>query len=84
VRVDTAAIDVPTSFRGSDDYWQPFVVGQGPSPGYVTSLDPARRERLRSILPTAGDGRIELVARAWARGDAALIRAGALAAASPR
>ena len=68
--VETRAIDIPTVFRDFDDYWSPFLGGQGPAPGYAASLDEARRgalrERIRSSLPTAGDGTIHLVARAWA------------------
>jgi SAM-dependent methyltransferase len=73
--VETRAIDVPTVFRDFDDYWTPFLGGQGPAPGYVASLDEARRaalrERLRAALPAGPDGAIRLVARAWAvRGTA--------------
>ena len=32
------AIDVPTVFRDFDDYWTPFLGGQGPAPGYCRSL----------------------------------------------
>ena len=69
------AIDVPTRFQDFDDYWQPFLGGQGPAPGYAVSLDEARREALRELtrgrLPFAGDGSITLTARAWAvRGTA--------------
>jgi hypothetical protein len=71
--VDVATIDVPTVFRDFDDYWSPFLGGQGPAPGYAISLDDARRdalrERIRSNLPTEPDGTIRLTARAWcARG----------------
>lgn len=67
---ETRAFEVPTVFRDFDDYWGPFVAGQGPAPGYVTALPDARRhdlrERLRDTLPAAGDGSISLTARAWA------------------
>jgi SAM-dependent methyltransferase len=63
-------IDIPTKFRDFDDYWQPFLGGQGPAPGYLASLSDERqaalRERLRAALPIALDGSIPLVARAWA------------------
>lgn len=73
--VMTQAIDVPTMFRNFDDYWSPFLGGQGPAPGYCMSLpEPDRaalRERLRSSLPTDSAGEIHLTARAWAvRGNA--------------
>jgi hypothetical protein len=74
--VDVRALDVPTVFRDFDDYWTPFLGGQGPAPGYCSSLDEARRttlrERIRARLPVQPDGRIPLTARAWAaRGRAA-------------
>jgi SAM-dependent methyltransferase len=31
----THAIDVPMGFRDFDDYWSPFLGGQGPAPAYV-------------------------------------------------
>jgi SAM-dependent methyltransferase len=66
----TTAIDVPTRFESFDDYWQPFLGGQGPAPAYAMALDePARnrlRDSLRESLPAASDGTIALVARAWA------------------
>jgi SAM-dependent methyltransferase len=68
--VQVREIELPTVFRSFDDYWQPFLGGQGPAPGYLMSLaEPGRdrlRERLRSRLPIAPDGSISLVARAWA------------------
>jgi SAM-dependent methyltransferase len=68
--VETRAIEVPTVFRDFDDYWTPFLGGQGPAPGYAMSLDEGRRaalrERLRGALPAGPDGAIRLVARAWA------------------
>jgi SAM-dependent methyltransferase len=68
--VNSSAIDVPTRFRNFDDYWSPFLGGQGPAPGYAMSLDEQHlarlRERVRAALPVNADGSIELVARAWA------------------
>jgi len=68
--VMTRAIDVPAHFANFDDYWNPFLGGQGPAPGYVMSLSEdkraALRERLRERLPTNADGSIDLTARAWA------------------
>lgn len=68
--VDVRAIDVPTPFGDFDDYWTPFLGGQGPAPGYAMSLTEERRARLRdhlrSVLPTADDGSVNLTARAWA------------------
>jgi SAM-dependent methyltransferase len=68
--VAVEAIDVPTRFRDFDDYWSPFLGGQGPAPTYAMSLGEehraALREQLRASLPTAEDGSISLIARAWA------------------
>ncbi|UBU09144.1 class I SAM-dependent methyltransferase [Nonomuraea gerenzanensis] len=73
--VTVLAIGTATTFTGFDDYWRPFLGGQGPAPGYVTSLTQehrsALRESLRARLPTAADGSIPLTAAAWAvRGTA--------------
>ena len=68
--VEVQSIDVPTPFADFDDYWQPFLGGQGPAPAYVMSLAaPARdrlRERVRERIPRTPDGAIALTARAWA------------------
>lgn len=68
--VEVRPIDVPTDFRDFDDYWSPFMGGQGPAPGYAVSLSEERgaelRERVRSELPIAEDGSIHVIARAWA------------------
>jgi SAM-dependent methyltransferase len=68
--VAVQAIDVPTVFADFDDYWRPFLGGQGPAPGYVMSLTEERRgalrDRLRASLPSCPNGSIPLTARAWA------------------
>jgi SAM-dependent methyltransferase len=68
--VEVRPIDIPTRFRDFDDYWSPFLGGQGPAPGYAMSLSEecrgALRERIRSNLPIATDGSIPLMARVWA------------------
>jgi SAM-dependent methyltransferase len=67
--VEVRAIEVPTYFRGFDDYWSPFLGGQGPAPSYVMSLSEERRaelrERIRANLPSDAEGGIPLSARAW-------------------
>ncbi|MGH7632992.1 MAG: methyltransferase domain-containing protein, partial [Gemmatimonadaceae bacterium] len=69
-QVESRHIDAPTRFRDFHDYWSPFLGGQGPAPAYATALSAAQRaalrEEIRSRLPTAADGSIALVARAWA------------------
>jgi SAM-dependent methyltransferase len=68
--VQTRAIVVPTVFEDFDDFWSPFLGGQGPAPGYVASLSEDAREGLRAALaarlPAAPDGTLALMARAWA------------------
>jgi len=68
--VELFLIDIPTTFRVFDDYCSPFLGGKGPAPGYAMSLSVEQRsllrERLRATLPTAPDGSIALIARAWA------------------
>jgi SAM-dependent methyltransferase len=68
--VEVAPIDIPTRFASLEDYWQPFLGGQGPAPAYAMSLDDAARtrlrERIRARLPIEPDGSIALAARAWA------------------
>jgi SAM-dependent methyltransferase len=74
--VEVRPLDIATPFRDFDDYWTPFLGGQGPAPGYAMALNEADRatlrERIRWGLPVEPDGSIELSARAWAvRGLAA-------------
>ena len=68
--VEVTAIDSPTPFASFDDYWQPFLGGQGPAPAYAMSLDESTRarlrDRIRQRLPVQADGSISLIARAWA------------------
>ncbi|MFB4279594.1 MULTISPECIES: class I SAM-dependent methyltransferase [unclassified Nonomuraea] len=79
--VTVQPIEVLTTFADFDDYWRPFLGGQGPAPGYVMALAEERRsalrELLRSRLAAGPDGSITLTARAWAvRGVATAMRRG--------
>ncbi|MFI6391543.1 class I SAM-dependent methyltransferase [Nonomuraea sp. NPDC050540] len=72
--VEVAPIDMDAVFRDFDDYWRPFLAGQGPAPAYAAALPRARRaalrERIRERMPVAADGSITLRTRAWAvRGE---------------
>jgi hypothetical protein len=64
------ALDVPTVFESFDDYWLPFLGGQGPAPTYCATLSDEQRtllrERLRASLPVQPDGSIRLSSRAFA------------------
>jgi SAM-dependent methyltransferase len=68
--VEVMAIDIPTPFASFEDYWEPFVGGQGPAPAYAMSLDEIARatlrDRIRGQIPMEADGSISLSARAWA------------------
>jgi trans-aconitate methyltransferase len=68
--VEVTGIEASMSFSSFDDYWSPFLDGQGPAPSYVARIDPSHRqilkERLRAALPLRHDGSLSLVARAWA------------------
>ncbi len=65
--VAVRAIEIPTQFGEFDDFWTPFLGGQGPAPTYVAGLAPARRDALREALRARlGDGVIKMRARAWA------------------
>ncbi len=68
--ITVTAIEIPTVFKHFDDYWTPFLGGQGPAPAYTMSLPDKDRDALRDLLrerlPVAADGTIALTARAWA------------------
>ena len=68
--VEVRALDTPTVFVDFDDYWSPFLRGQGPAGAYCVGLPEDDRERLRKQLennvPLSSDGSIHLIARAWA------------------
>ena len=68
--VTIRSIEVPTVFADFDDYWTPFLGGQGPAPGYAMSLTEEHRGALRDLLgarlPAGPDGSVRLTARAWA------------------
>lgn len=68
--IDVHAIDATAVFENFDDYWSPFLGGQGPAPTYCAALSESQRlnlrERLLATLPIAPDGTIHLPARAFA------------------
>jgi SAM-dependent methyltransferase len=73
--VEVRPFEVPTVFNHFDDYWRPFLGGQGAAPAYLATLDDARRDAIRDLvrsrLPSLVDGSIPLRARVWAvRGTA--------------
>lgn len=68
--IEVTAIEVETPFASFQDYWEPFLGGQGPAPAYAMSLEESARnklrDRLQDSLPVQADGSLSLVARAWA------------------
>jgi len=70
VDIDIVPIDIETNFQNFDDYWKPFLGGQGPAGSYVQSLEEADRDRLRNALkenlPVKDGEAIYMRARAWA------------------
>jgi len=76
--IEVNSIDIPTRFKNFDEYWQPFLGGQGPAPAYAMSLNETARarlrDRIRERLPVQADGSISLIARAWATRATVAIR----------
>ena len=69
-KVEVTSIEQEMTFRDFDDYWRPFLGGQGPSGGYAMGLSEEKREGLREAiwarLPRDAKGQIPLIARTWA------------------
>jgi SAM-dependent methyltransferase len=67
---EVTEIVIPTPFASFEEYWQPFLGGQGPAPAYAMSLEAAARARMRdhirARIPVRADGSISMIARAWA------------------
>ena len=68
-KVESGSIEIATDFVDFDDYWKPFLGGQGPAPTYVSRLQATERrelrDRLKHRLPIKQDGSVGLSARAW-------------------
>jgi SAM-dependent methyltransferase len=69
--VEDRPIVVDLGFSSFDDYWGPFLGGQGPAGAYVVSLSEPRRAALEArlrdrLLTSRTDGPFVLQARAWA------------------
>jgi SAM-dependent methyltransferase len=69
LQVGVSAIEIDMCFADFDDFWQPFLGGQGPAPAHAVALPDDERARLREALrariPARADGSIRLQARAW-------------------
>lgn len=68
--IETALLDIDTVFFNFDDFWNPFLGGQGPAPGYLAAAGPAIRDQIRASLQEKldpGPGQpVRLLARAIA------------------
>ena len=71
VQVEEQPLTIPLAFASFDDYWSPFLGGQGPAGAYVAALAEPERAALRlrlrhRLLDDGHDRAITLQARAWA------------------
>jgi SAM-dependent methyltransferase len=70
VNITTRNLDATTTFKNFEDYWNPFLGGQGPAGTYLVSLNASRQNLIKNILreqlPIEKDGSITLLARALA------------------
>jgi SAM-dependent methyltransferase len=62
---------VALEFGSFEDFWRPFLAGQGPAGAYAAALPDAQRLRLEQnlrqrLLSAKSDGSITMSARAWA------------------
>lgn len=70
-QVEETSLNVTLEFDSFDDFWQPFLTGQGPSGSYATGLPADQQARLRDRLRerfcgSHADGAFTLKGRAWA------------------
>jgi ubiquinone/menaquinone biosynthesis C-methylase UbiE len=68
--VTQSMISIRFEYEDFDDYWQPFLTGEGTMGGYVASLAPDARDRLGNHLRAAyeaglADGPRSFCATAW-------------------
>ena len=68
--IETDYLTIETIFKDFEDYWNPFLGGQGPAPSYLASessyIVGKIRFELQQNLPVEVDGSIRLLARAIA------------------
>lgn len=70
-QVEAQPIVIELAFADFEDYWSPFLGGQGPAGAYAASLSEAGRAALEArlrprLLGDRHDGAFALQARAWA------------------
>jgi hypothetical protein len=65
--IEEAPLDIDMTFASFDDYWQPFLGGQGPAGAYAATLtDHAREKLLAQLRDRLEEGGCTLTGRAWA------------------
>jgi SAM-dependent methyltransferase/uncharacterized protein YndB with AHSA1/START domain len=69
--VHEQALGITMRFESFADYWDPFLLGQGPAGAYARGLPPEKLQALRSevrrrVSPSAEDMPFALPARVWA------------------
>ena len=70
-KIREQAIDIQMRFESFADYWDPFLLGQGPAGSYVASLNRdqlqgLRNEVRRRVSPSNEHAPFTLAARVWA------------------
>jgi ubiquinone/menaquinone biosynthesis C-methylase UbiE len=70
IDIETSSLDIDTVFTNFEDYWNPFLGGQGPAPGYLASVNKDVQDKIKSVLQKKlevdSNGSIKLLARAIA------------------
>ena len=68
--VSVEPISIQMDFHDFEDYWGPFLGGQGPAPSFLQNLGEEGVEEIHqellTLLPIQQDGTISLVGQAWA------------------
>jgi hypothetical protein len=49
-QVVSSSIDIDMPFASFDDYWDPFLLGQGPAGACVSAMDAGTRDKLAAAL----------------------------------
>ncbi len=70
-RIEERPLEITMRFRSLADYWDPFLLGQGPAGSYVQKLDSDHRRALRDevkrrLALATDDAPFSMPARAWA------------------
>jgi SAM-dependent methyltransferase len=71
LQVDEQPLTIEMAFTSFDDFWKPFLGGQGPAGAYAVSLPEPRRAALEAalrkrLLGSKPDGPFTLQGRVWA------------------